>query len=333
MLWTKYLLGVFQANGSDALHGRLQSMHNADSIQDSKSALQNLYFPLTTGRMYGGALMANSVFYCLQEAEKQQKRFELINFKTCFFNPTTDKSHGTTNLLKAGQNFRWGEYLYINPGNNNESSKLTARTTVLIDSAKTFSGLSENDPDLMESPVLHDRINATHQGESFNSYMLNFFQSIDEHFFENLEFYKKSNGFLDFIEFISTLFNLRIENESPLEISYSISQDCPEEEITSIIIYMIDILMICFTAIPTKQPIHDRRLLIFSSVEHEMKFVKNIPNKMKRSGLIISSLLSCPKENPFYFVAANIISSDGHLFCHATQIVNLSNLKYRTSKL
>lgn len=311
-------------------------------IKDSSDNFYN--FPITKGKMYGGALMANSVANCLENGK-------LLNFKTSFFYPTDEKSDGETKSLKEGANFKWVEFIYTSKA----KSRLSARTTALIDLSVPFEGdASKNESILSYNPHLKNNNIPVPVGEAesilssnpnftndnipvpvpFNIFMLNFFESIDTEFQENHKSYRESNGFLDFLDFLTETFDLAIQSTSPFKISYSISKKCPEDEISNCLIYLIDILMVCYAGIPSKQPIHNNQKIIFSSIEHEMNFIKNIANSLKRNGIIEFSLLSCPQGNSFYFVAAEIFSENKICFCQALQIVNLAPLRKSTkSKL
>lgn len=303
-------------------------MLNKDKIarivyQGNNVSPEHFYkFPLSEGKMYGGALMENSVSQILNGS----KIDELKKFTTFFYHPTSNKSVGEKFITKDGPNIKWTEFRNIEEWMSGK--RLTAVTFALFDKSEPTAVDNENS--LISNPKVEVKENLDLM--PFNDYMKEFFKSIDANFDLNNGTYRQSNGLLDFLDFLTESFDLKIQRTSHLKMFYSISEKCPEDEIHSCLIYLIDILMVCYAAIPSNQPIHNSQKIVYSSLEHQMNFVQTVKNSLMRKGMIEFSISSCPNANSSHFVDAKIFNEDKINFCRASQIVFLAQRRNPKTK-
>lgn len=211
---------------------------------------------------------------------------------------------------------------------------LTLNTFNILNTSKT------RDPNFKLNPHIDNSIEALgfdiqkfYISKPFDTFMMDFFRSFDENFDNKLQSLKENSGFLFFLEFLTATFDLKVINEKPFTVSYSVPEMCPESEITPMIVYLIDILMVCFSAIPNKVPIYDPKKIIFSSIEHHMRFIKKMNCAPKRKGTVEFPIELFVKRSDSFFVYAHILNDSGEVFCHAFQLVYLINLEATKSKL
>lgn len=193
-------------------------------------------------------------------------------------------------------------------------------------SSLNFNSIPDVNPSLRPDN-LDEKPRVENTKQRFDTFMFDFFKSIDKDFMKSYDFLNENSGFLSFIQFLTTSYDLKVESINPLRISYSIDCIVPDPEVIYLIVYLVDILMVCFASIQGQVPIHDIRKISISSIEHQMNFVNKMDCSVSRKGVIECFNDQLMKRGDCFFVNAQIFGSQDKVFCHVFQLLLLLNLK------